>query len=163
MQKGIPMAMTLHSTAFENGRPIPEAYSQDGKNLSPPLSWSGAPKEAAEFALIVDDPDAPREEPWVHWLIWKVPGSMDQLPEGVAKGAEPPMPSGARQGTNTSGSAGYDGPAPSKGHGTHHYHFKLYALDAELGLEAGADKAALLEAMEGHVLEEAELVGTYER
>lgn len=155
--------MLLSANAFEDGQRIPDAHARDGKNMSPALRWDGAPRKAAELALIVDDPDAPRDEPWVHWLLYNIPAGTDHLPEGIPRLPQPPVPSGAMQGVNDSGNPGYDGPAPPKGHGTHHYHFKLYALDSELGLEPGADKKTLLEAMEGHVLDQGELVGTYER
>jgi hypothetical protein len=157
------MSITLKSTAFDDGQRMAKEYAQEGKNQSPPLAWQGAPAETAEFALVADDPDAPRDEPWVHWVLYKIPPTVGKLPEGVDRSPAPAMPEGARQGTNTSGNVGYDGPAPPPGHGTHHYHFKLYALDTELGLDAGADKQALLAAIEGHVLDEGELVGTYER
>jgi hypothetical protein len=157
------MPLTLRCNTFGDGEPIPQQYTQDGKNVSPPLAWEGAPEKTAEYALIVDDPDAPRDEPWVHWVLYNIPPNVDHLPEGIPKGAQPPMPAGALQGANTGGNVGYDGPAPPKGHGTHHYHFKLCALDEALGLQPGLEKTDLLDAVEGHVLEQAELVGTYER
>jgi Raf kinase inhibitor-like YbhB/YbcL family protein len=155
--------MTLRSDAFAGGEPIPRRYTEDGEDLSPPLSWSGVPDDAREFALLVDDPDAPRAEPWVHWVIYKIPGDVRTLTEGLPKTATPDVPPGARQGKNSWGTDGYRGPAPPRGHGTHHYHFRLYALDAPLAAAQGLDKAGLLRATEGHVLGEAELVGTYER
>ncbi len=157
------MAIHVRSSAFDDGQPIPARYSQDGDNVSPPLQFDGIPAETAELAVIADDPDAPRDEPWVHWVIYRIPAGVDHLPEGVPASPRPDRPSGAMQGRNTSGNTGYDGPAPPRGHGTHHYHFKVYALDDELDLQPGADKQALLEAMEGHLLDEGELVGTYER
>ena len=105
---------------------------------------------------IVDDPDAPVAEPWVHWVIYKIPGNATGLEDGA-------IPAGALEGKNTFGNMGYGGPAPPRGHGVHHYHFKLYALDAPLQLKAGLDKKALLAEMAGHILGQGELIGTYER
>jgi Raf kinase inhibitor-like YbhB/YbcL family protein len=115
--------------------------------------------------LIVDDPDAPIAEPWVHWVIYKIPGSATGLKEGIPRQEKLDDPKGALQGKNTwpSGNLGYRGPAPPRGHGVHHYHFKLYALDAELDLKPGLDKKALLAAMAGHILAQGELIGTFQR
>lgn len=157
------MAITIRSEAFENGKAIPQHYSQDGRNVSPPLRFDGVPKEARELALIVDDPDAPRKDPYVHWVIYRIPGGAEGLPEAVDTGANPSRTAGARQGRNSAGHTGYDGPAPPPGHGTHHYHFHLYALDHELEIGDEPDKAALLDAMSGHVIGEGEITGTYER
>lgn len=165
-QKGGRMSVTVTSEAFQSGAAIPKKYTEDGSDVSPPLSWQGVPQEAKELALICDDPDAPTSEPWVHWLLYKVPAGISELAEGVPADAELKSPAGARQGTNSWKSdrtVGYRGPAPPKGHGPHHYHFHVYALDAPLSLEAKADKKKLLAAMKGHVLAEGELVGVYER
>jgi len=109
--------------------------------------------------------DAPTPEPWVHWLIWDIPPGTSGLPEAVPRKERGDDPDGAVQGTNSfpRENLGYGGPAPPPGHGTHHYHFKLYALDQPLGLQPGTDKAAVLKAMDGHVLDQTELIGTYER
>ena len=115
------------------------------------------------MALIVDDPDAPSAEPWVHWVLYKIPPSTTALAEGVPTTRTLSQPFGAVQGINSWRTVGYRGPAPPPGHGTHHYHFKLYALDAVLPLEAGLDKKKLLAAMAGHVVGETELIGTYSR
>ena len=157
------MSINVASAAFADRQPIPRKYTGDGPNVSPPLSWSNLPRETKELALVVDDPDAPRAEPWVHWVIYKLPAAMGSLPEHVPHDAKLASPAGALQGKNTWGSMGYRGPEPPKGHGTHHYHFKLYALDEPLHVQSGLDKTALLKAMAGHVLAEGELVGTYER
>jgi Raf kinase inhibitor-like YbhB/YbcL family protein len=157
------MSMTLRSDAFANGRAIPRRYSEDVEDLSPPLTWTGLPQGTKELALIVDDPDAPRPEPWVHWVLYKIPADVRTLTEGLPRTPTLHVPPSALQGKNSWGTDGYRGPAPPKGHGTHHYHFRLYALDAPLAAAQGLDKAGLLEAMRGHVLAEAELVGTYER
>ena len=155
--------LTVRSTAFAAGEAIPGKYTGDGKDVSPPLAFSGAPAGTKQLALICDDPDAPRADPWVHWVIYRIPPDANGLPEGVATTAKLAQPAGTRQGKNSWGKIGYGGPAPPAGHGVHHYHFRLYALDAEIDLPAGAGKAELLAAMKGHVVAEGELIGTYER
>ena len=156
-------ALQMTSPVFENKQPIPKAYSQDGKNVSPPLEWSGVPKHTVEQVLIMDDPDAPMDDPYVHWVMYCIPPATDSLAEGIPKDPTPPTPRGALQGENSAGSSGYDGPAPPPGHGVHHYHFKIYALDQALDLESGQQKRDVLQAMEGHVIAQGELVGTYRR
>lgn len=151
--------MQITSSAFDDGEPIPVPHTCDGEDRSPPLEWSGVPEEAETLALIVDDPDAPAGT-WVHWVIYGLPSDRDGLPEGV-----PPAetgPDGARQGRNDFQRLGYGGPCPPS-NGAHRYVFKLYALDADPEIEPGATKDRLLEAMEGHVLAEARLMGTYRR
>ncbi|GMU21799.1 MAG: UPF0098 protein [Phycisphaerae bacterium] len=155
--------ITVQSTAFQNNRQIPRQHTGDGRNISPALSWSGIPAGAKELALIVDDPDAPRPEPWVHWLVYKIPADIKCLREELPPAEHVSSPAGALQGKNSWGGTGYRGPEPPRGHGIHHYHFKVYALDTKLRTPPGADKATLLAAMEGHVLAEGELIGTYER
>jgi Raf kinase inhibitor-like YbhB/YbcL family protein len=157
--------MKLESSAFQNNQPIPRRNTEDGVNISPPLNWTGAPAGTGEFALICDDPDAPTEKPWVHWLIYGIPGDITGLPEGQPRKDPLDSPKGSRQGENSfkRDRIGYRGPAPPPGHGTHHYHFRLYALDNRLNLGGGVQKETLLAAMEGHVLETAELIGTYQR
>jgi Raf kinase inhibitor-like YbhB/YbcL family protein len=162
-----PVKFELSSTAFKNGQAIPKKYTGEGDDVSPPLAWAAPPPNTKELALICDDPDAPSPEPWVHWVIYGIPADVHSLPEGV-KSNEPQLkkPIVARQGKNSFGSGatiGYRGPLPPPGHGVHHYHFKLYALDAALNLAPGTSKKQLLDAMKGHVLTETELVGTYER
>jgi Raf kinase inhibitor-like YbhB/YbcL family protein len=157
------MAIIIESPAFKDGQPIPQKYTGEGADVSPALRWSGIPAEAAELALICDDPDAPRADPWVHWVIYGLPASATGLPEGVPtqKTLESPP---ARQGPNDfAGRIGYGGPMPPKGHGRHRYHFRLYALESALGLAPGLDKTALLDAIGPHVLGQGELMGTYER
>jgi Raf kinase inhibitor-like YbhB/YbcL family protein len=157
------MSLILHSPAFSPGTTIPRRHTGDGEDLSPPLSWSGLPPETRELALIVDDPDAPTPQPWVHWVISKISPLEQGIAEGVHVKPAPSFPAGALQGKNSWGTVGYRGPAPPKGHGVHHYHFRLYVLDAPLGVTAGLDKPGLLKAMQGHILAESELVGTYQR
>ena len=159
------MKITITSDAFPHGEAIPTQFTGEGADVSPPVEWSGVPDEATELALICDDPDAPTPQPWVHWVIYKIPAAVTGLPEGVPREAELASPAGARQGVNSwsSDNLGYCGPMPPPGHGTHHYHFQLYALDAELDLKGQATKQELLDAMQGHILAQGELMGTYER
>ena len=160
------MSITVTSSAFAEGERIPKLFTGDGQDVSPPLHWEGIPEGAKELALICDDPDAPTAEPWVHWVIYKLPASLRELPQGLASTARLEQPITALQGCNswTSGrTIGYRGPAPPPGHGVHHYHFRLYALDCELKVNASVDKKTLLKSMDGHVLAEGELVGTYQR
>jgi Raf kinase inhibitor-like YbhB/YbcL family protein len=157
------MTMTVQTTAFPSGQAIPARFTGDGKDVSPALTWTEPPAGTKELALIVDDPDAPTAEPWVHWVIYKIPPDVRALAEGVPTRPALDRPAGAIQGNNSWGTVGYRGPAPPKGHGTHHYHFRLYALDAPLQAAAGLEKNALLKLMKGHILAQAELVGTYQR
>ena len=159
------MTIQITSSAFTQGQPIPKKYTGEGDDVSPPLTWSNLPEKTKELALICDDPDAP-EWPWVHWVIYKIPADTKGLPEGVPRKSQPKEPAGAVQGKNSwpeGEDIGYRGPMPPPGHGVHHYHFKLYALDAPLAAEPGLEKKALLEKIEGHVLAEGELMGTYQR
>lgn len=149
----------LSSTAFEQGKLIPGRFTCDGLDMSPPLQWSGLPEGTKALALICDDPDAPVGT-WDHWLIYDLPPSLAGLPEGV--GQSSPVPSGAVQGKNSWSKLDYGGPCPPPGK-PHRYFFRLYALKAPLGLEAGAAKAELLAAIKGQLLATAELVGTYGR
>ncbi len=166
-----PAEIKLTSPAFEAGQPIPAEHTEDGDDVSPPLEWSGVPEGTKELALICDDPDAPRpdrpaKDPWVHWVLYKIPADANGLPEGVAQTARLDDPRGALQGKNSwpkGQTVGYRGPAPPKGSGRHRYFFKLYALDGQLELGPEDDKRALLEAMSGHVIGRGELIGTYER
>ena len=151
--------MNLTSTAFENGRPIPVRHTGDGADVSPPLQWSGAPEGTKSFALICDDPDAPAGT-WVHWVLYGLPAATKELPEKIP--AVESLPGGARQGLNDFRRIGYGGPLPPPG-GPHRYFFKLYALDAEPALRSRATKADLVRAMAGHILGEAQLMGTYQR
>ena len=157
-----PIAMQLSSPAFVHNAPIPAEHARDGGDRSPPLAWSGAPAEAEELVLIMDDPDAPRADPWVHWVAYKIPAAAKGIPAGLSKKAaldEPPM----LQGSNTWNQIGYGGPLPPRGGGPHHYHFILYAVDRALPLRAGLSKDEVLRAIEGHVIARAELIGTYQR
>ncbi len=155
---GETMTIKITSTAFEEGGMIPRRYTCDGDDISPPLAWTGAPAETRSFALISDDPDAPVGT-WVHWVIYNLPASASELHEAVPP--EKDLKNGARQGRNDFRKIGYGGPCPPGG--THRYYFKLYALDIVLNLPAGATKADLLKATEGHVLDQGQLMGRYKR
>jgi Raf kinase inhibitor-like YbhB/YbcL family protein len=157
------MTITIESPAFADGGPIPVEHTDDGEDISPALSWSGLPDGTRQVALICDDPDAPTDTPWVHWVIYGIPPGAGGLPEAVPTTERLAPPLNAVQGVNSWNATGYRGPAPPRGHGTHHYHFKLYALDTALDLAPDLDKEILLRSIEGHVLAEGELVGTYER
>ena len=149
------MAIEVSSPAFSPGDSIPKKHTSEGPDVSPALTWTGLPEGTKEVALICEDPDAPRPEPWVHWVVYKIPATQTGFPEGSVQGT--------LEGENDFGRTGYGGPMPPKGHGVHHYHFKIYALDAELEVDAGLTKDQLLETMRGHVIAEGELIGTYER
>lgn len=158
--------MKITSTAFENQQPIPARYTGEGEDVSPPLSWNDVPENTRELVLICDDPDAPTPEPWVHWLIYRISPDTTSLPEGVPRESELQSPIQALQGKNSwppGEQIGYRGPYPPKGHGTHRYFFKLYALSSPLNLGAEVEKNELLQAMQGRILEKAELIGTYVR
>jgi Raf kinase inhibitor-like YbhB/YbcL family protein len=154
---GAPIALT--SDAFAAGEAIPVRHTCDGQDLSPPLAWGDLPAGTESLALVVDDPDAPVRT-WVHWVAFSLPAGTTSLPEAVPAGEV--LPGGGLQGSNSWQRLAYGGPCPPPG-SEHHYVFTLYALDATLDLEAGADKGALLEAMEGHILGQGELVGRYGR
>jgi Raf kinase inhibitor-like YbhB/YbcL family protein len=145
----------VSSPAFKAGATIPKRHTGEGKDVSPPLEWSSLPQRTKEIAIICDDPDAPTQKPFVHWVAYKIRAVRRGLPEGSTQEV--------LEGTNDFGEVGYDGCMPPRGHGVHHYHFNVYALDTELDAVAGLSKDELLEAIEGHVLDEGELIGTYER
>jgi Raf kinase inhibitor-like YbhB/YbcL family protein len=157
-----PMTFTLESSGFDSGGGIPIEYTCEGRDVSPPLSWTGLPDGTKSLALIVDDPDAPDPKAprvtWVHWVLYNLSPSATGLPEDASKAG---LPSGARQGLNDWKRSGYGGPCPPIGR--HRYFHKLYALDSQLPDLGAPTKAELERAMEGHVLGEAELVGTYQK
>ena len=152
------MAFELTSPAFASGEHIPPRYTCDGEDISPPLKWSDPPENTKSFALIADDPDAPVST-WVHWVLYNLPVETRGLPEAVPGEAE--LADGSRQGQNSWRRLGYGGPCPPGG--THRYFFKLYALKAALDLAVGASKEQVLQAMEGQILAQAELMGRYSR
>jgi Raf kinase inhibitor-like YbhB/YbcL family protein len=153
-----PGPFELTSAAFAHGTPIPTQYSCDGEDVSPPLAWSDPPEGTQTFALINDDPDAPVGV-WVHWVLYNIPGSLRSLDEAIP--VQEALEDGSLHGENSWGRRDYGGPCPPSG--THRYFFKMYALDTMLELDAGADKQKLLDAMEGHILAQAELMGTFSR
>ena len=154
--------LSLSSAAFKDGAPIPVQFTCDGTNDSPPLTWGDAPDNVASYALIVEDPDAPGGT-FIHWVLYDVPATTHALSQGVPKNPIVPTLGGAKQGrTSFKNAIGYGGPCPPKG-APHHYHFKLFALDKTLGLEPGATREQVMEAMRGHELGHGELVGTYAR
>ena len=152
--------MELNSTAFAQGAEMPQQYTCEGDDLAPPLGWSGVPERALSLALIVDDPDAPDpaapKTTWVHWVLFDIPPSASAIPEGGR-----PLPDGTREGSNDWRRTGYGGPCPPVGR--HRYFFKLYALDTLLPDLHEPTKAELERAMKGHVLAQAQLVGTYQK
>jgi len=150
--------MQITSSAFTEGSMIPAKFTCDGQNISPPLEWKNAPAGVKSFALVSDDPDAPMGT-WVHWVAYNIPVSVNKLDENVK--TEKEFTDGMRQGSNSWPKIGYGGPCPPSG--THRYYFKLYALDTMLDLKPGVTKAQVLQAMKGHVLAEAQLMGKYKR
>lgn len=145
--------MNISSPAFDNNEKIPKRFTCDGENISPKLLIEDVPKEAESLVLIMDDPDAPPGE-WIHWLVWNIDPDIDEIEEGV-------YPDQAIQGVNSSGSQAYQGPCPPTG--THRYVFKLYALKEKIDLSADSDRDDLLIAMNGLVIDQAELTGVYSR
>lgn len=156
------MSFTLTSPAFVDGGALPPRFTGDGDDVSPPLAWDSAPNGTRAFALIVDDPDAPDprkpKRTWVHWVVADIPAETTSLPEAASGRA---MPQGAVEGRNDSNDVGYSGPYPPVGR--HRYFFRLHALDSPVRLPQGHTKAELLKAIEGHVLDSAQLMGTYVR
>ncbi len=152
------MEIKLESIAFQEGAMIPKKYTCDGPDVSPPLAWDSVTTDTKSLAFICDDPDAPMGT-WVHWVLFNLPARSRELPENVL--TEKTLENGAKQGTNDFKKIGYGGPCPPSG--THRYYFKLYALDTEIGLEAGITKKELLNAMEGHIIGEGQLMGRYKR
>ncbi len=148
----------LASAAFTEGQSIPRQYTCDGINISPPLEWSGLPKSAKTIAIIADDPDAPAGT-WVHWVIYNLPADTMGMIENLPMTED--VKGGGLQGKNDFEKVGYGGPCPPSGR--HRYFFKLYAIDVELPLKGGATKSEVEKAMEGHVMAQAQLMGTYHR
>lgn len=156
--QGAPGKMDIQSPAFQEGGAIPKLYTCKGKNISPPLSWSGVPAEAKSIALTVDDPDAPGGT-YDHWVVFNLPPDSKGLPEAVPAGKN--LPNGALQGVTSGRKSGYLGPCPPSG--THRYFFKIYALDKKLDLKSGVTKRELLKAMQGHALAEGQLMGKFSK
>ncbi len=150
------MTFSFSSPAFGHGQPIPAVYTCKGRDISPPLTWSDLPQGTKSLALIMDDPDAPIGT-WVHWVIYNIPSTRTGLEEAIP--SEERLADGSLQGKNSWRRIGYGGPCPPSG--THRYYFRLYALDSMLSLAPGATKEQLLQAMQGHILAEAEWMGTF--
>lgn len=149
--------MELRSSAFFIGNPIPFKYTCDGDNISPSLQWEDPPQGTQSFALILEDPDAP-DKTFTHWILYNLPAECRELPENAT---ESNLPKGTVQGQNDFNQLGFGGPCPPKG--THRYFFKLFALDQLLDLKSGVSKAAFMQAIEGHILDAAEVMGRYTR
>ena len=152
--------LTITSDAFSSGQSIPAKYSCIGRNISPPLSWSEPPAGTQSFALIMDDPDAPVGT-WVHWVLYNIPLAKRDLQEDLPITGKNMDPNAIYVGKNSSGNIGYDGPCPPSG--THRYIFKLYALDTTINLLPGVSKEQVLKEMDGHILAQGELVGTFSK
>jgi hypothetical protein len=148
----------ITSIAFEDGGTIPQQYTCDGPDISPPLRWDAVPEGTQSIALIADDPDAPSGT-FVHWVLYNLPADVRELSEDLPN--EQTLTNGATQGINDFGKIGYGGPCPPSG--THRYFFKLYALDTKTDLPPGESKSDLLGAMEGHVLGQGQIMGRYTR
>jgi len=160
-EEDMDMDFTLRSEAFDNERAVPREYTCDGSDISPPLAWSAPPSGTKSLALTAEDPDAPMGT-FAHWVVYDIPAGLNRLGPGVPGSAS--LEDGTKQGVNGFGRTGYGGPCPPRGHGDHRYFFVLRALDVEtLGLPPKSSNAAVEKAMEGHVLGEARLMGTYGR
>ena len=153
-------SFVLESSAFSHHQEIPSQYTCEGKNISPPLQWKGEPANTKSFAIIVDDPDAPDpaapQRTWVHWVVLNLPADTHSLAEDIHS-----LPARAKEGLNDWHAAKYQGPCPPIGR--HHYHLKIYALDGFISIEKPLDKKELEKAMNGHILAQAELIGTYQK
>lgn len=155
LANGILPTLQISSDWFEQGASLPPRCSVDGEGLAPPLRWSKPPLDAKSLVLICEDPDAPMPEPYVHWLVYAIPATLEMLDETT-------LPA-VRQGENSKLKTGFTPAAPPPGHGVHHYHFQLFALDTPISLDRGAGRSKLYEAMLGHVVDWGELIGTYKR
>ena len=145
--------LTLSCAAFEDGERIPDKHTSNGEDTSPALSWDHVPDGTQSFALVCHDPDAPLIDGFTHWLLYNIAGDATGLEHGAS--------GKYTSGQNDFGNAGYKGPAPPPGHGTHRYFFHLFALDSDLNLEPGLSRRELLERIDEHVIEQARIVGTY--
>ena len=159
LQSETPLQVTIPDVV--DGGPLPRNYARDGRNLSPPISWTPGPANAKGYVVIVQDPDAPGAAPYVHWMIYGIPGPMSALPRGLHNTGALTRPLGVEQGRNDHGGVGYTGPDVAQGAPAHHYHFQVFAVDRALRTPPGADLAALERDMAGHVAARGELVATY--
>jgi len=152
---GIPPSIEVRSVAFDGDTPLPISCTVDGVGAPPPLSFHGVPESAASIVVLCEDPDAPYPEPFVHWMVYGMPG--------VAEDLDAQSQESYRLGQNSKLEVGYTPAAPPPGHGVHHYHFQVFALDRKLELDPGVGRSDLLDAMKEHVLAWGEIVGTYQR
>lgn len=158
---GAGARVELRSSVFPPNGTIPLRYSAYGDNLSPPLQWTAVPGAKA-WALILEDPDAPRAEPFLHWMIWNIPGDVTSLPENLSKAQRLDQPQGAIQARNDSNSIGYFGPRPPAGDRPHRYHFQLFALGEPLQFGPDARLQEVVNALKGDVIAQGELIGLYQ-
>jgi Raf kinase inhibitor-like YbhB/YbcL family protein len=149
----------IKSNAFQGDANIPSRFTCEGENISPELSWSGAPQGTKTFALVLHDPDAPRRGGYTHWVVFNIPATENQVAENAPKNSN--FPGGGTQGKNDDGSSGYTGPCPPSG--THRYYFHLYAVDQELNLRENATGEQLQKALKGHIVGQAEFMGRYQK
>ena len=157
----LPTGIVVTSTAQEPDGRLADRCSAYHDNLSPPLQWTSAPDVKA-WAIVVEDPDTPREAPFVHWMIWNIEGGVTQLEAGLSNAGQLLTPQGAIQGRNDMGGHGWFGPRPPAGHGLHHYYFQVFALDEALPMDAETPLVDLLNALKGHTIAKGEMVATYE-
>ena len=159
--------MKLKSVSFSLMGLIPKRFSGEGEDISPEFQWSEVPEGAKSFALICEDPDAPvgpgKDHPFIHWVVYNIPENITYLPEGLIQAERVQLPVFVDQGKNSFGKIGYSGPMPPEGHGMHHYHFTLFALDTAPGVPPGLTKAKLMKFIKPHIIAIAEAVGLYER
>lgn len=160
MKRRTQHTMVVTSSAFKDGERMPDRYTCIGENVSPDIAWSNVPDKAKTIAMVCDDPDAPTGT-WVHWVIFNIPAGVQRIPEAVPH--QEKLSDGSIQGINSFGKTGFGGACPPKGHGRHHYFFKVYALDRDLDLDVAATKQDLETAMIGHVLATGELMGIFSR
>jgi Raf kinase inhibitor-like YbhB/YbcL family protein len=154
--------LEVTSPAFLSNAKMPERFSAYGENFSPEISWSKGPDGTKSYVLLMEDPEAKKPKPFVHWILTNVPADVTHLREGLPSAPALPDPPGARQGTNSRGSIGYFGPRPPAG-GNHHYHFQVFALDTVLNLEPSAGRKEVLAAIKGHVLAQGDLIGVFSK
>lgn len=160
---GTPVGdIDVSSSAFEDGESMPTRYTANGADVSPPLSIGNVPADAAALAIVVDDPDAPNP-PFTHWLCWAIPPDTTSVPDGIPRQERVSSLGDAVQGQNDMGDLGYRGPAPPADDGAHRYRFTVIALESSLGLEPGATRSAVDDAVAGNVLDRGRLTGTYDR
>lgn len=162
LMRGKKPSLEVSSVGFSEEGPIPRHFTQDGDDVSPPVQWSAVPSTTKEIVICCEDPDAPGTRPFLHWLAHGIAPGTTELRENIEK-VKTPATTRMIQSRNGYKKPGYAGPAPPVGHGVHHYHFQVFALDTRLHLDEGADRDVVTDAMRGHVIAFGELIGTYER